>query len=344
VSAPVLPVLDLRQLDTAPEEFLQDLRDAARTHGFFYLGGHGLQEFWAEDLLQQARKFFARPLQEKLAIEMIRSPHFRGYTRAGGELTRGRADWREQVDFAAERPSAIAEPGLPAWARLEGPNLWPEQPSGLRPAVERWQAACQSVFLRLLRAFARALEQPEHVFDECFSVAPVQRLKIIHYPAAPKSFGDQGVGPHKDTSFLTLLLQDENRGLQVQCANGWVDADPKPGTLVINIGEALELASNGYFRANVHQVLSPPPGVDRYSVAYFPGPRLDARVPLLPLSAALAAQAWGPESDPQNPLFHEVGANVLKSRLRSHPDVAQRYYADVLAAQGIHPGQPASAY
>ncbi|TIX81884.1 MAG: isopenicillin N synthase family oxygenase, partial [Mesorhizobium sp.] len=50
----------------------------------------------------------------------------------------------------------------------------------------------------------------------------------------------------------------------------------------------------------------------------------------LTLPEELAAEARGPASDPDNPLFRDAGTNVLKSRLRSHPDVARRYYADLL--------------
>ncbi len=83
----------------------------------------------------------------------------------------------------------------------------------------------------------------------------------------------------------------------------------------------------------MHRVVTPPAGRDRLSIAFFLGARLDATVPLLTLPPELAAQARGPASDPDNPLFHEVGPNYLKGRLRSHPDVARRHYADVLAAQ-----------
>ncbi len=95
---------------------------------------------------------------------------------------------------------------------------------------------------------------------------------------------------------------------------------------MVNIGELLELASNGYLKATLHRVVSPPPGVSRLSCAFFMAARLDATVPLLSLSPELAAQAQGPESDPTNPLFYQVGENVLKGRLRSHPDVAARHY------------------
>jgi isopenicillin N synthase-like dioxygenase len=78
--------------------------------------------------------------------------------------------------------------------------------------------------------------------------------------------------------------------------------------------------------------VSPPPGTDRLSVAFFLGARLDSTVPLLTLPPALAAEATGPTSDPQNPLFRDVGQNYLKGRLRSHPDVAARHYLDLIVA------------
>jgi isopenicillin N synthase-like dioxygenase len=135
---------------------------------------------------------------------------------------------------------------------------------------------------------------------------------------------------NKDGGFLTLLLQDEHKGLQVEYDGEWADVDPIPGTLVVNIGELLELASNGYLRATVHRVVTPFAGVERLSVPFFFGARLDATIPLLELPPHLAAEARGPASDPENPLFRDVGFNVLKSRLRSHPDVARRHYADLL--------------
>jgi isopenicillin N synthase-like dioxygenase len=344
MSTTALPVLDLRRLTSDRSAFLAQLRQAARTFGFFYLSGHDIDQRLAQNILDQSRRFFARPEADKRSIDMIKSPHFRGYTRAGRELTRGLPDWREQVDFDAERDAVPSAAGQPAWLRLTGRNQWPAVQPELRPAVQQWQSACHGVTLRLLRAFALALGQAENVFDDSFARSPTQRLKIIHYPARDQVASEQGVGAHKDSSFLTLLLQDGNKGLQVQSTSGWIEGEPIAGTLIVNIGEAMELASNGYFKANVHRVVSPPPGVDRYSVAYFPGARLDARVPLLTLSSELAAEASGPETDPNNPLFFEAGNNLLKVRLRSHPDVAQRHFADVLAEQGLTIPQTASAY
>ena len=329
----IVPVLDLSRLEQGASEyrtFLLDLRTAARDVGFFYLSGHGISASEIDDVLDASRRFFALPEADKLAIEMVKSRQFRGYTRAGGELTKGAADWREQLDIGVERQPIAQGPGIAPWTRLQGPNQWPSSLPELKPALLAWQAKATAVAIRLLKAFALSLDQPEDAFDAIYRDSPNHRMKIVRYPGRDETEGDQGVGAHKDGGFLTLLLQDDNKGLQVEYDGSWVNVDPLPGTLVVNIGELLELASNGYLRATVHRVVTPPAGVERISVPFFFSARLDATIPLLGLSEELAVQARGPASDPDNPLFRDVGTNVLKSRLRSHPDVARRHHADLL--------------
>ena len=230
---------------------------------------------------------------------MVRSPHFRGYTRIGREITRGRRDWREQLDVGAERSAVPPGPGVPVWARLQGPNQWPTAQPELRPLLLRWQIEATTLLLRVLRAFALALEQPEDVFQPIYEGDPHQLLKIIRYPGRDPAEGDQGVGPHKDSGLLSLVLQDDRGGLQVEHGGRWLDAVPIPDAFVVNIGEALELASNGYLQATVHRVVAPPVGTDRVSVAFFMSARLDATIPLLDLPPDLAAAALGPTRRPQ---------------------------------------------
>ncbi|MFB9984134.1 isopenicillin N synthase family dioxygenase [Mesorhizobium kowhaii] len=336
----IVPVLDLSRLEQGASEhrtFLLDLRTAARDVGFFYLSGHGISASETDEVLDASRRFFALPEADKLAIEMVKSSQFRGYTRAGGELTRGAADWREQLDIGVERQPIPQGPGIAPWTRLQGPNQWPSALPDLKPALLAWQTRATAVAIRLLKAFALSLDQPEDAFDAIYRDSPNHRMKIVRYPGRHATDGDQGVGAHKDGGFLTLLLQDDNKGLQVEYDGSWVNVDPIPGTLVVNIGELLELASNGYLRATVHRVVTPPAGVERISVPFFFSARLDATIPLLNLPEELAAEARGPASDPDNPLFRDVGTNVLKSRLRSHPDVARRHYTDLLQTAAVRP-------
>jgi isopenicillin N synthase-like dioxygenase len=341
-----LPTLDLRLFKAGPEErarFLDELRSAANEVGFFYIVGHGIADALTRDVLRLARRFFALPEKDKLAIEMVNSPHFRGYNRAGFEHTRGKPDWREQLDVGAERTALTLDHSAPPWTRLQGPNQWPAALPELQLTLLAYQEEATELAIQVLRAFAAALGQPDDAFEPIYAPSPHQLLKLIRYPGRSSGQSDQGVGAHKDSGFVSILLQEEEPGLQVEGAHGWIAAPPVPGTFVVNIGEILEMASDGYLRANVHRVVSPRPGVDRYSVAFFLGARLDATVPLLRLPPHLAGQARGVTRDPLNPLFREVGQNYLKGRLRSHPDVARRHHSD-LADQTQKAREPASAY
>jgi isopenicillin N synthase-like dioxygenase len=163
-----LPVLDLSRLDRGEEEadrFRADLRAATRDVGFFYLTGTGIPAELEQRLHSAARDFFALPEADKLAIENVNSPHFRGYTRVGGERTQGAVDWREQIDIGPER-NAVS--GGPAFTRLIGPNLWPAAQPELREVVAEWHAALSAISRRLLRAWALALGTEESYFDDHF--------------------------------------------------------------------------------------------------------------------------------------------------------------------------------
>lgn len=329
-----LPILDLLALDgtdTDRSAFLEQLRHAARDIGFFYLINHGISPELQQAVQDEAQLFFSLPDTEKQKVAMIHSPHFRGYNRAASELTRGKPDWREQFDIGAERPVLSVSPSQPGWLRLQGPNLWPESLPTLRPTLLQFQREMTAVALKLLRTFALALQLPANSFDDLYGNKPNEHIKLIRYPGQQATDSNQGVGAHKDSGFLSFLLQDRQQGLQVEVTpNNWIDAAPLPGSFVVNIGELLELATNGYLRATVHRVMSPPQGQERQSIAFFLGAQLDAVVPVYTLPPELASQAHGPESDPHNPLLRDVGWNYLKGRLRSHPDVAERYYPDVL--------------
>ncbi len=152
LSDSAIPLLDLSRLDAGAGQraaFLAELRAAARDVGFFYLTGHGVEPTLLSDLVTFSRRFFALPAADKLAIEMVNSPHFRGYNRVAWELTRSAPDWREQIDIGAERPALPREPGKPAWTRLQGPNQWPGALPELRPLVLRWQKAAMEVLARV---------------------------------------------------------------------------------------------------------------------------------------------------------------------------------------------------
>jgi isopenicillin N synthase-like dioxygenase len=330
-SVTVLPVVDL----TAETGVLREgLRDAAHEVGFFYLTGHGVPRTLVARLLEAARRLFALPQSDKDAIAMVRSPHFRGYTRLGGELTLGEVDWREQIDIGPERP-AVGGPGRPDYLWLQGPNQWPPALPELPAIIAEWDAALSRVARTLLGHWAASLGSAPEVFDDAFAETPATLIKVIRYPARAAS--PQGVGAHRDSGVLTLLLAEPgSRGLQVRRGgdDGWVDVAPLDGAFIVNIGELLEFATGGYLRATDHRVNIDGGVAERISVPFFFNPRLDAQLPVLTLPPELAARTdktWTPTANPSDPIFSVYGRNAWKSRLRAHPDVAD--------AHGYSPGR-----
>jgi isopenicillin N synthase-like dioxygenase len=295
-----------------------------------YLTGHGVDDGLLDDVHRVTRAFFALPDAERMAIANVNSPQFRGYTPVGHEYTQGRPDRRDELDVGHELPEPRLGPDDPAWLRLRGPNQWPAALPALRTTISAWMDEMEALGRVVLHALALALGQPTDHFDACVTPRPEVLVKLIRYPAATAA-ETQGVGEHRDTGLLTFVHQDDIAGLQVQLGGTLVDVPRIPGAFVVNLGEMMQLLTHGYFAATVHRVVSPPPGTERVSAAYFFNPKLEATLEPLTLSPELAADApGGASADPTNPILANYGENSLKVRLRAHPDVAQRHHADLL--------------
>jgi isopenicillin N synthase-like dioxygenase len=330
-----LPTIDLRRFlddasSTDAQTVAQHLCDACHSPGFCYIRGHGVAEHLDVELLAAAQRFFALPTHERHALAIGNSPHFRGYTLLGDERTKGISDWREQLDVGPEESAQSLEADDPRWLNLRGPNQWPPSLPQLREATLAWMAAMEPLGVTAMRAIALGLGQPRHIFDDAMLPRGDVHVKIIRYPAQlPDLDTGQGVGMHNDSGVLTFILQDDTGGLEVQTEEGIVAAAHKPGCYVMNLGEMLQAATNGYLRATPHRVISPPPGKARISIAFFAHPRLEARFEPIALPRELAAKSKGAQNpDPNDPVFATFGENCLKIRLRAHPDVAEKFYSE----------------
>ena len=330
-----LPVLDMAgfledPMSAAGGRFVHELLAAAHGPGFVYLTGHGVDPGLDAGIFEQARAFFALPAAEREALAIEHSAAFRGYTVLGDERTNGASDWRHQLDLGPEQKAPDPADGGPAWLRLRGPNQWPPSLPAMPDAVLGWMDAMLGVGLGALRALALGLGQPISRWDGGFVPESDVHLKIIHYPPRPGADADQGVGLHRDTGLLTFIAQDDTGGLQVKLDDELVDAPHVEGAYLMNLGEMLETATDGYLRATPHRVVSPQDGSGRISIAYFFNPRFES--PFLPidLPEELAAAAPGVDRDADAPVYEVFGENNLKTRLRSHPDVARRHYADII--------------
>lgn len=184
-------------------------------------------------------------------------------------------DWREQIHFGRERPPTGAEP---ASRRLDGPNLWPDDP-GWRARTLALLDDLERAGRGVLRSLAAGLGTAPFLAEE---EEPYLLLKMIHYLPEPGGVSRTGVAPHVDFSWITLVLFD-GPGLEARAPDGtWVEVPPVEGTLVVNVGELLETATGGRLRATPHRVVSRPGAPSRVSMPFFLNPGLSTRVPAQP--------------------------------------------------------------
>ena len=232
------------------------------------------------EVLVDAVAFFDQPNEGKQALAIEHSPHFRGYSEMRNER-----DWREQIHFGREE--AAAGEG-PSYEQLRGPNMW--------PSVAAWRARTMALLADLevagrdiLAELAVRLGLPAVHFlagDE----VPYLLLKMILYQVPPSGTPRSGVAPHVDFSWITLLLQDDTGGLEVCTGAGdWLEVPPKPGWLVVNVGEILEFASRGHYRATPHRVVNRSRA--RVSLPFFLNPGLASTVERAPVEAAADREA-----------------------------------------------------
>lgn len=272
-----LPVIDISALvsggGTGVEEAAKQLGQAAREVGFCYVTGHGIPDATFDGLLDATQRFFAQPMAEKMKVYIGNSRNHRGYVPEGEEVfSVGSKDRKEAYDLGRDLPADDADyvSGNP----LLGPNQWPAL-EGFSTSIMAYYNAAFAAGRALMSGFALALGE-EADFFEPYLRKPPSQLRLIHYPFNPDAEGAMGIGSHTDYECVTLL-RSTAPGLEVlNSAGQWIDAPPLPGALVINIGDMMEIWTNGEFIATSHRVR--PVKEERYSFPLFFAVDYDTRV------------------------------------------------------------------
>jgi len=273
---PSIPVLDLAPLvagvDTVPlaEEFAKAYGEV----GFAYVVNHGIHPALTKAIFDAAARFHALPLDEKMAVALDRS--HRGFiaidtstdvTTKLAEVTK--PNQSESIMIMREDPAPIDG------VYLSGPNRWPVL-AGFREACEAYAAAMSGLGLKMMGLALDAIGAEDRSILSAFET-PTTWLRLLHYPPQPPQAPDDlyGSAPHCDFGCLTFLAQDNVGGLQVMTPNGdWIDAEPMPGALIVNVGDMLHRMSNGKLRSTPHRVINGT-GRERYSVPFFFDPHVN---------------------------------------------------------------------
>ncbi|BGP14565.1 hypothetical protein JCM10213v2_002514 [Rhodosporidiobolus nylandii] len=279
-----LPILDISPFLSPPsasnaaarQESARALHDALVRFGFFYLSLKGLEEIVSPE-----------ELEESLAVAR---EFFRSYQRLGENKTQNRPDAHEGWD--AYKPVASED----ASKLLQGPNRWPSEPASFRPVFERWIQKMHVLGMALMEATAVALgldlDGEEWLKMKEWVADPFWVMRTIGYPPLPEDADGVSCGAHRDYGNWTLLHADSTPGaLQVFLRDPagttveggergtWINAEPIEGTMVVNVGEMVEIYSAGLYRATLHRVVHTAPRY-RVSIPFFYEPSFDAVIKL----------------------------------------------------------------
>ena len=269
-----VPVIDIGDLDSPPARAAIDR--ACRDWGFFQVTGHGMDPSVIDEIFAMSRAFFGLPATDKRRILRDADNPWGYYDK---ELTKNRQDNKEIYDFGPDTGDGRAP-------------RWPHGPLRPRfePAVRACYDSCSALALRLLAVIASNLGVGPQVLARGFEPgAQTSFLRLNFYPRQTADNDDPvgllrpfGVGEHTDSGALTILMQDEHPGLEVQRDGRWHLVQPRPGALVINIGDIVQVWSNDRYQAALHRVIVANPTAERYSIPFFLNPSYETTYEPLP--------------------------------------------------------------
>ncbi|KAF8648700.1 hypothetical protein HU200_064751 [Digitaria exilis] len=261
-----IPVIDFGELPRCDE--LIKLRLACEEWGFFQVVNHGIEEELLDEMENLSREFFMLPLEEKEKYPMAPGG-IQGYGHAFVFSEDQKLDWCNMLALGVE-PSFIRQP-----------KLWPTTPARFKETLEKYSMEIRSLCQRLLAHIAETLALSPGTFADMFGEC-VQAVRMNFYPPCPRPELVLGLSSHSDGSAVTVLQQDMScAGLQVLKDGAWVTVHPIPHALVVNLGDSLEVLTNGRYKSVEHRAVTNAER-DRLSVVTFYAPAYDVELGPLP--------------------------------------------------------------
>ncbi|WP_114952003.1 isopenicillin N synthase family dioxygenase [Sphingosinicella terrae] len=280
--APAIASVSLADADRDPHAFAQRIGRSFEEYGFAIIADHGIPDDLIARAEEKARAFFALPDSVKRHYHLAGTGGARGYTPFGIETAKGHKahDLKEFWHVGRDLPEGHRFRGhMPA-------NVWPSEVPGFRDTFRELFAIFDRTGLKILAAIARYLGVDEDYFVDTVRDGN-SVLRLLHYPPIEgEPGGHVRAGAHEDINTITLLLGAEEAGLELLTKDGrWIPVAPRPGELVVNIGDMLQRLTNGRLRSTSHRVVNPPAerrGFSRYSMPYFLHFRSDFLIEALP--------------------------------------------------------------
>lgn len=247
-----IPIIDLNDIAEKRADVVAAMQQAAGTSGFFQVLNHGIPVKLMEEMLAKVHEFHELPAE-------VKGKYF---TRERTDKVKYRTNFDfYQAKFANWRDSLVAT--------MAPEPFDPQQlPPVCRDVLMEYSRQVQGVANLIFDLLSEALGlKTDHLVG--MDCAKGHQIMCHYYPPCPEPELTMGTTRHCDPDFLTILLQDHIGGLQVLSPNGWIDVPPVHETLLINIGDLLQLISNDKFKSVEHRVLANKNQRARVSVTCF---------------------------------------------------------------------------
>ena len=288
-------IASLSLSDAGSADFARALGESFASSGFAIVRDHGISLALIERAEAEAKAFFALPEATRRAYAAVGSGGARGYTPFGVETAKGLSahDLKEFWHVGRELPAGHR------YREVMPDNVWPSEVPRFRATMLALFEAFDVAGATILAAVARFLGVDEDYFAETIRDGN-SVLRLLHYPPVEASAGASiRAGAHEDINAITLLLGADEAGLELKTRDGrWIPVSPKPGELVVNIGDMLQRLTNGRLRSTSHRVVNPAPGrasKARASMPFFLHFRPDFLIEALPGTVADGeAPQWPP--------------------------------------------------
>ncbi|RLM79357.1 hypothetical protein C2845_PM12G00460 [Panicum miliaceum] len=259
-TAPRIPVVDIspflpladddKQQQRINSECVEAARAAAADWGVMHIAGHGIPADLMDRLRAAGAAFFALPIHAKEAYANDPAAgRLQGYGSRLATNASGQREWEDYL-FHLLHPDALADHAL-----------WPAHPPDYVAATREFGRRIREVASALLAILSAGLLGPgrgdalEKELTRAGDDDLRLQLKINYYPRCPQPELAVGVEAHTDVSALSFILHNGVPGLQVRHAGRWVTARDEPGTIIVHVGDALEILSNGRYTSVLHRGL-----------------------------------------------------------------------------------------
>jgi isopenicillin N synthase-like dioxygenase len=267
-----LPVIDLAGLEDIDQrsKTVRLLAQASQEWGFFQITNHGIPLSLLESVKRVSQEFFELSLEEKRKQCPVRPGihMLEGYGRFFDISDDTVLDW---VD-------ALVHYISPQWAKAV--EHWPKTPSTYRETYEKYGEEVMGLIEKLLGLLSEGLGlNPNYI--RILIMEPLIQLRINYYPPCPQPDMVNGLKPHSDGDMLTVLLDDGVDGLQVRKDEDWFTVPSVPGALIINIGDLLQIISNGKYKSAEHRAVANT-NQCRMSIVMFSSPQDDVLIGAVP--------------------------------------------------------------